>query len=328
MKITRRQLIAGLGVSGVAAAFPLTSCAAKSQTFVLGMVEFPGYAPWYLAHSKSLFGNTDVRLSRIASIGDIRAAFRTGKIDGYVATFDIFQDIEGQLPPGRLVLPLVSSNGGDGVVVANGIKNVSDLKGKTVIGERGLPPIFILEYLLNKQGLKLSDVSFRDIPSNDVPATFLTGHFAAAGTYQPLLDRIVQQRPDSRILATSKDTPRLITDFLITSDKMLESRMNTLVDVAKGWFNAVRYLHANPDDAMTLMAAAFSIKTDEMRGYSSEVSWLSREQSLDLMDRTHPLNAYALFDEVGQVLRQNDSRIQLLNSSQAIDMRLIERLGS
>jgi len=328
MKFSRRHVSSALGLSGLATSLGLATCADRnsSETFKLGMVEFPGYAPWYLARDKHFFKNTKVELQRIPLIGDIRALFNSGGLDGYVATFDIFQSIEESAPPGKLVLPLVESNGGDGVVVIEGIDSVEDLRGKAVAGERGLPPIFILEYLLNKANLTLADVAFQNVPSDNVPAAFVSGTFAGAGTYQPLLDLAVSQVPGSRILVTSKSTPGLITDFLVTSEKVLEERLPTLVDVAQGWFAALAYFQRSPADAISVMAAAFGIKPDEMHQYGTFVHWMSKDEGFKFVDQSKSVNAYELYTEVGEVLKRNNQNIHLIKASEAIDLRLLNRI--
>jgi NitT/TauT family transport system substrate-binding protein len=324
-RLTRRSVLGG--ISTLPLALAATSCGSAKGKFTLGMVEFPGYAPWYLAKERGFFGKTDVSLKRIAAIGDIRSAFKAKTLDGYVATFDIFQSIEGDIPPGKLVLPLVSSNGGDGIVAASWIKSIADLKGRPVVAERGLPPLFVLEYLLDKEGLTLADIKLSDVPSNDVPAAFRKGDFAAAGTYEPLLSNAAEQQSGAHILATSKNTPMLITDFLITSEEMLTDRIETLADVAQGWFEAVKFYRSRPPEAVAIMAAAFEIKADEMAGYGTDVKWLNQAEGFELLDSKRTPNAFGLFDEVGAVLARNNARIRPISAKTAIDLRLARKLG-
>ena len=66
----------------------------------IGMVTFPGYAPLYVAKEKGFFEGVNVELTRIESIGDIRAAMRSGDINMYAATYDIYQSTKDVPPTG------------------------------------------------------------------------------------------------------------------------------------------------------------------------------------------------------------------------------------
>ena len=329
MEVSRRLFLNGLTAASASIPLLMAGCSPVSRNaMAIGMVVFPGYAPWQVAKTKGFFGHTEVTVQQIASIGDIRSAFLAGKLDAYVATFDIFESVEHGAPPGKLVLPLVSSNGGDGVVAAPGITAVADLKGKAIAGEKGLPPVFILEYLLNREGLSLKDVQLSDMPSDQVPAAFLSGRYSAVGTYQPFLDRSIEQRPGSKILATSKETPGLITDFLITSEEVLSNKLDALVDVANGWFRACRFIQSDADDAFKIMARAYSIKESEMRSFASNVKWLMMSDDTSFLDKSKKRNAFRLFDEVGRILASNNPNIAPVAAQDTIDLRLMEKLRS
>ena len=122
------------------------------ETFKIGMVTFPGYAPLYVAKEKNLFENVNVELVRIESINDLRTALSSGKIDAYAATYDIFQSTQAK-PDGVAFLAIDESHGGDGVLVADNINSIADIKGKAVGAEPGFPPYFILQYLLDSFNL-------------------------------------------------------------------------------------------------------------------------------------------------------------------------------
>src|SRR3990167_3949428 len=75
----------------------------------IAMVTLPVYAPLYVAKEKGFFEGVDVELTRIESIGDIRAAMRSGDINMYAATYDIYQSTKNVAPIGIGFLALDES---------------------------------------------------------------------------------------------------------------------------------------------------------------------------------------------------------------------------
>lgn len=131
---------------------PTPSSPPKAEPFDIGMVTFAGYAPLYLAKEKGFFGDLDVQLHRIEEVASIRAGMAKGELEAYLATPDIALESNTK-PPGKAVWAIDESAGGDGVVVAAGIKDLKGLKGKKVAAEPGLPPHFVLSYLLHQNGV-------------------------------------------------------------------------------------------------------------------------------------------------------------------------------
>jgi len=273
----------------------------------IGMVTFPGYAPLYLAKEKNFFENVDVDLVRIEAIGDLRAALMSGKIDIYAATFDIFQTTEKLEPPGVGFLAIDESDGADGVVVSDKIKDIADLKGKRVAAEPGLPPYFVLQYMLNKANLTLKDIEFKDVSSQDAGNAFVAGKLDAAGTYEPYLSKSKDLRNGSKILVSSKDIPGLIVDLLFTSDKILKDKPQVLKAVSDGWFKAVEYWQSHPDEAMDVMSKSFGVAKQELAEMKTRLKWMTKEDNTQLFDQKAPNNAYDTFNLVGDILVKNNS---------------------
>jgi len=279
----------------------------KVETVKIGMVSFVGYAPLYLAKEKNFFNNLDVKLHRIEAIGDIRAAMESGKIDIYAATYDIFQTTENTSPPGIGFLAMDESNGADGIIVSENINTIEDLKGKTVGAEPGLPPYFILQYMLNKANLTLKDVQFRDISSQDVGNTFVAKMLDVAGTYEPFLSKSRDLREGSKVLVSSKDTPGLIADLLFASPELVNNNPDTLKKITEGWFKAVEYWQAHPDEAMGIMSKAFGVSKEELIDIKSNLKWLTKKDNIELFDQNEKNNVFSTFDLVSDILEKNGS---------------------
>lgn len=280
---------------------------APTEPVTIGIVTFAGYAPFYLADEKEMWGQgLDVEMVRIESIGDLRAALSTGGIDMYAATYDIFEAIEGDEPSGVAFLAVDESRGGDGVVVREGINALSDLRGKVVGAEPGFPPYFILQHLLNQEGMTLADVDFRDVTSQDAGNAFVAGQLDVAATYEPYLSMSANKVPGAKVLVSSADTPGLIVDLVFASERLVEDRPEVLKGVAEGWFRAIDYWKANPEESYAIMADAFEVSVDEMKEFKSGIAWFDLEKNQRLFDKTTEHNVYATFDLVGDILEANN----------------------
>jgi NitT/TauT family transport system substrate-binding protein len=310
MKLKSRKLSILIIVSILFTSF--TSCYSGSSTtqkhkVTIGMITFPGYAPLYLAKEKGFFGDLDVELVRIEAIGDLRAALSSGKIDIYASTYDIFQANQGSDVPGIGFMLIDESHGADGIVAAEGINSMRDLKGKKLAGEPGVPPYFLLQYLLNKENLLLSDISVKDIATQDAGAAFTSGSVDAATLYEPFLTNAVNARKGSKVVISSAQEPNILADLLFASDKLAKDNPDVLKKVAEGWFKALDYAKSNQDDAYTIMGKAFDVSKQEMIDFKSAITWYSREDNVSMFDRNKPMNVYQIFKLVGDVLEKNGS---------------------
>ena len=280
--------------------------ATLQESVTIGMVSFPGYAPLYLAEQKDLFPEIDVNLVRIEAIGDLRAALNSGQIDMYAATHDIFQAVEANEPPGVGFLAIDESAGGDGVAVSGDIESLSDLKGKTVGAEPGLPPYFILQYLLNQEGMSLDDVNFQDMTSSQAGNAFVAGQVDVAATYEPYLSISADKREGASILVSSADTPGLVVDLLFASEDLVNNSPQTLKAVSDGWFKALEYWQQYPDESMQIMANAFGVDAAEMIDIKSGINWLDLKANKSLFNKGSVNNVYKTFELVGDILESNN----------------------
>jgi len=294
------------------------------ESFDIGMVTFAGYAPLYLAKEKGFYGDLQVQLHRIEEIPSIRAGVSSGKLEAYLATPDIALDID-EKPPGVAVWAIDESSGGDGVVVAEGIDNISDLKGKNVASEPGLPPHFVLLYLLHENGIALSDLAFQDMTTQNASTAFVAGSVDAAGLYEPYLSTARDQREGSKVVLSSAETRGLVVELLFVDESIAENRTDDIKKVIEGWRRAVAFIKESPDEAYEIMANAFGLPVDEFTDIASGVTWLDLQDNKELFgteDAPGPL--YRNFDVVGDVLRRNRPTVYKANAADHLTRGLLD----
>jgi NitT/TauT family transport system substrate-binding protein len=306
--ISRRSVLIALTVVGVGFAEPSTGALAqssKSAPFNIGMVTFAGYAPLYLAKEKGFFGDLDVQFQRIEEVPSIRAAVVKGDLDAYLATPDIAMDTNAAAP-GKAVWAIDESAGGDGIVVSESIAKLQDLKGKTVAVEPGLPPSFVLMYLLYKNNMTTQDISLKDMSTQDAATAFIGKKVDAAGIYEPYLSNAQKERPGSKVVISSAQTPGLIVDLIFVRDETIKQRPDAIKTIISGWRQAVAYINSNPDDAFDIMAKAFNLPVAEFKDAAGGVKWLDLDENKQLFGtKQTPGPLFANFGVVVDVLKRN-----------------------
>ena len=286
----------------------------------IAMVTFPGYAPLYVAKEKGFFEGVNVDLVRIESIGDIRAAMRSGDINMYAATYDIYQSTKDVAPAGVGFLVVDESHGADGVAAAGDINSARDLRGKKVGAEPGFPPYLVLQYLLDKEGMTLKDLDFQDLPTTDAGNAFAAGQLVAAGIYEPALSASIKARAGAKVLASSADIPGLVQDLIFADEKLAKDYPQALEKIAAGYFKALDYINTNPDDAYQIMATAFNVSVAEMKDFKTGVSWITKDENKKLFNKSSEMNVYKTYDLVCGILKKNgDTNICLKATDKLTD---------
>lgn len=281
----------------------------KKGPFNIGMVTFAGYAPLYLAKEKGFFGDVDVNLKRIEEIPSLRAGMSNGELQAYLATPDIALDTNSK-PPGRAVWAIDESAGGDGVVVAGDIHDLTGLKGKKIAAEPGLPPHFVLLYLLYQNGLSSKDVSIQDMSTQNAAAAFASKAVDAAGIYEPYLSTAEKQRPGSRVVISSKQTPDMIVDLIFVGDDVIGSRSADITKIIEGWRKAMAFIKSNPDEANAIMAKAFNLSVPDFKDTVGGIVWTDLPDNQRLFGTdSNPGPLYKNFTVVRDVLRRNRSEV-------------------
>jgi NitT/TauT family transport system substrate-binding protein len=230
---------------------------AAATTLRIGYSTWVGYGPLFLARDDRFFDEAGVNVD-LVNIEDPKlrfAALAAGRLDGLVTTLDTMSlywrpDFQFQA-----VLGLDDSKGGDGIVSKDSIRTVRDLRGRRVAVNRGSVSDFFLNVLLRKNGMTESQLNIINMRQDDAGAAFLSGKVDAAVTWEPWLSR-AKQAPGGHVLVDSSQTPGLIVDVLVLRRDVLGAQPAAVRAMVTGWYRAVEYWKAHPDDADAIMAKA------------------------------------------------------------------------
>jgi NitT/TauT family transport system substrate-binding protein len=305
-KLSRLIFLVLLVVVAVGFISVYSGCHSK-RSFAIGFNQWVGFAPFFLAKEKGYFGDLDVSLNFIDVEGDKRAGLESGRLQMICETMDMFQsNRDSSNYSGTIIFAIDESHGGDGVIASEEVKTLQNLKGKTVAAEPGQPAHFVLQFLLHKEGMSLSDLRFTDMTSSDAAAAFIAARADAAGTYEPYLSQALTKRAGSHLLVSTKDLPGLIVDVAIVTDPTLETRAEDLKRVYAGWCRAVNDINTDPQGSAEIMAKSFKISAKEFDETRSGLRYFGTEENNALIGVNEKKGTLsAKFSEISKVLIEN-----------------------
>lgn len=296
-------------VAVIATSYLANACQQRStpdKPLTVGLVTWIGYAPIYVADAKHFFSdeNIQVEVKTLDGPGAREAAYQAGELDFLPNTPDAFAIFFSERPPkGKLVAGLDESKGADGVVAKSEIKTLRDLRGKKVGFQSGITSHFLLLYILKRNGLSGRDITQVDLSAGDAGQAFIAGRLDAAVTWEPWLSE-ARRTPNAKVMATSAETPGLIVDVLLASDRALKDNGLAVKSFMKAWYRGLDFIKNNPQEAEPIIAKALGVTTEEVEKMLTTTIFYSPDESRQYLSTKLPSilrDANDLFFENGVI---------------------------
>jgi len=297
------------------------------EPFNIGFDDWIGSAPFILAAEKGFYHGVDVRFNRITKEDQRRTDLASGHVQMICETMGTFQTGRNTSDyVGKLIFALDESVGADGVLTTNGIQSVADLKGKAVVGQSGMPSYLLLIAALARQGMRITDLNFLDMPMPEAVNTFLSGKADALCAYEPYISSTLKARPDIHLLLSSRDFPRIAVHVAIVKEDVISARREDLENIYEGWTMAVAYLRDHPNESSELIAKAIGIPVVEFMQMSTGLRFLGKDQNekyFAVENPCCPSDAAIMFDLMGKSLEKNGLTSALSSGGERIDPSII-----
>ena len=241
--------------------------------------EFVGYGPIYLARDMGFLADEGVELVFIDEQLDSarRDAFAEGMLDCELGTMDLLVAKRALGVPVVSAAALDHSAGADGIAAAECIRTPKDLAGKSVAFARDDVGESLLCYVLDREGLSLADIKAVPCAPNEVAGIFRAGGADAAVTWEPELSRALE-RPGSRLLVSSAETPGLILDSFNVREDIVKKYPGAVKAVIRSWFRALDYYRAHPEEASASIAKYYRTTAEGYRKAVSGLRWIGYEE--------------------------------------------------
>ncbi|HEV3121433.1 MAG TPA: ABC transporter substrate-binding protein, partial [Isosphaeraceae bacterium] len=224
------------------------------------------------------------------------------------------------------------SNGGDGIVVRESVKTVSDLRGKKLVLAQNSPSHYFALNMLVAGGVQPAEV--------DMIFTQDAFQAAAAFNARPEISGAVSWAPDiynlekikgNRMLVNTSQANKLIADIWFARADFAKDHPGIVEGLVRGIFDAMEKLKAESarKQVAELMAQGYNIPATDalnMLGDAHSTNWGENFQFFK--NQNNPTNfervwnqAYMLYRRVGSITHQT------VPFDQVMDYSVIEKLG-
>ena len=222
------------------------------------------YAPQYLADSLGYFKDEGLDVEFILTPGadKVTAAVLSGDVDigfcGSEATIYVYKNGEKDY---LVNFAGLTKRDGSFLVARDKIKNfkVSDLKGKHVIaGRKAGMPAMTLEYAINKNGLKTTDMNFDT--SYDFSATtgaFIGGNGDFVALFEPTATTLVKQGYGHIVASVGKLGGVVPYTAYNAKKSYIDKHLKELKGFKKAINKALDYIHKNSAHDVALKISSY-----------------------------------------------------------------------
>lgn len=264
----------------------LAGCQPPPEPLRIVSSPWAGYEPLYLARDLGYLQEDSVRITELPSSNLNMEAFSNGSTDLSTLTLDETLTLLAKGQKLRILLVMDISNGADAVVAKPGINSLAELKGKRV-GMENIPlGAYILSRVLDKSGLKATDMTIIPMPEDKHEKAYLQGKIDAAITMEPYKTKIT--KAGAHVLLDSSQIPDEIFDLIVVREDVYQTRRNELCQLAKQWFRTLDYVQANQKDAYVRMGKRMGTNEEDFRTARAGIKVPLRQENRQLLGGDTP----------------------------------------
>src|SRR2546426_5626818 len=172
----------------------------------------------------------------------------------------------------RVVQQIDWSSGGDGIVVRNAIRSVSDLKGKTITLAQNSPSEYYLTSLLLSAGLRPSDIKVKYTATAFEAAAAFVADKSVDGcvSWAPDIYKIPERVAGTRVLSSTSDANKLIADVYAIRAGFAKDHPDVVEGLVAGIFEGMDMVKEKPEEPAKWMADAFGMKPEDVMGMRND----------------------------------------------------------
>ncbi|HTV18262.1 MAG TPA: ABC transporter substrate-binding protein [Polyangiaceae bacterium] len=237
-----------------------------SAPLSIGYSDWPGFVALEVPATKGWFkeAGLDVKLVWFEYVPSLEA-FQAGKLDAVGITNGDQLVIASSKTPSTMVLLTDYSNGNDMIVAKSGIDGMAALRGKKIGVEVGFVDHLLLLNALKMAGMKESDVSLVNVPTDQTPQALKSGSVDAIAAWQPSSGNALAEVAGSKAIHTSAEAPGLIYDGIAANPDSFASRKQDWIAFTKVWYRTVDYINdpKNRADVLQIMSARVGLTPEK-----------------------------------------------------------------
>ena len=261
---------------------------AKEKTPIkIAINVWPGYAHAFIAQEKGIFKRhrVDVELILKRDVTESTQLYKNNEVYGIFSVFTDIIMMNAQGIPTKVVYVADYSDTGDVLIGKPNFRSIADLKGRKVSfeGINTFSHLFILK-LLEKAGLKETDVRFANIPALNVLEALEKGNIDAGHTWEPVTSQAIKK--GYKILGKAGDLPGIITDVLAFHTTMVQERPDEVKRIVTSLLEARDFIYSNREEALEIMSKAEGMSKEEMEEGIKGVHHPDLKENIEAMKKS------------------------------------------
>jgi NitT/TauT family transport system substrate-binding protein len=227
------------------------------------------------------------------------------------------------------------SNGGDGIVVREAIKNVADLRGKTVVLAQNSPSHYFLLNVLLNGGVQPSEVKMKFTKDAFQAAAAFNQNkdIAAVVSWAPDIYNLTKTGMGNKMLVSTQTANKLIADVWFARADFARDNPEIVEGLVRGILDATDELQKNEQSKAAvgkLMDDFYSLPPGSGTGMLGDAHWTNYAENRDFfLVSSNPTNFERTYDtayRLYKAIRAIDS--DKLPFDKIMDFSVIKKLGA
>jgi NitT/TauT family transport system substrate-binding protein len=269
---------------------------------------------------------------------DMGNTFAAGKVHIGWATVDMLPLVVNRMSRDPRTMPRVFqqidwSNGGDGIVVRDSIKTVSELRGKTVVLAQNSPSHYFLLNMLLNGGVQPSEVrmDFTKDAFQAAAAFNQDKKYSAVVTWAPDIYNLTKPNMGNRMLVSTQTANRLIADVWFARADFARDNPDVIEGLVRGILLAMEELKADASKQAVgkLMDDFYSLPPGTGLTMLGDAHWTNYAENRDFfLNQNNPTNFERTYNTaflLYKAIRSVDNKVPF---DQIMDFSVIKKLGS
>jgi NitT/TauT family transport system substrate-binding protein len=278
-----------------------------------------------------------VELTLIDDPVAMRDAYAAGNVHIGWGTLDMVPLFLESLRKDSRVMPRIYqqvdwSNGGDGIVVRESIKNAADLRGKTLVLAQNSPSqYFALNALINA-GIQPSEVNFKFTQDAFQAAAAFNADKSISGavSWSPDIYNLAKVK-GNRMLVTTSTANKLVADIWFARADFAKDNPDIIEGLVRGIFDGMEGLKEqnNKQTAAKLMAAGYSIPESDALGMQGDAHSTNYAENREFfLNQNNPTNFERTWNNAYYLYKRINSVSDRVEFDQVMDFSVIQKLAN
>jgi NitT/TauT family transport system substrate-binding protein len=286
----KRRDFLELVVKGVICASIPLACSTNTAKIRIGLHTWVGYEPTELADEMGWLSD-NIELIHTQSATESIDLLEKNQIDGAMLTLDeVFRVREKGILLSIILITDISS-GADQFIVKLDIKNIEDIKGKTIALEEGAVGELMLSQILRVTQLKKSDVKLLKFSIDQHLNAWNNSEIDGVITYEPVATELIEK--GGKCFFNSSQVPNLIVDVIVIRQNLLNSNYDdTLKNLVSSHLKGVNHIRISSDDASYRLSQKLNLPPELVMSTFKGLILPDLENNIRLIAQSNPeLNA-------------------------------------